>query len=464
VIQSRAFLANTGPEHWYTKEQETSAKKESVAAAKARSNLPAGCLNVDALNIEKEITRSDVPTMLYFHVTSHPEILAYTQMLCNQVADINREAALRQSQTGTGSDPRAATGEAPKLAVKLGLLNCEKEAALAQQFRINPHQFPLLYFLIRGNMVDQAVGIMEEIQIRDALVQFIDYYAKNVGPDGKIATQNQQAKQQQQQQQQQQSGSNEPNQSKPQRIDEDDENPVTLLQAAVRKIHEKDYSKGTMLLNKAEEQALPGANKLKEALGVGKKKMTPEMLERMRKDPSVMVLPQIMCARAMMALGRKRYDDAFAHVETLRRDYPWAPRDSRVVADALCRIEMIRLADYDIDRDNYITLMKNDEQIHDPLDFYFSQIKLACCHYFERHADRALEELLKVVRMEPKIMKQLKDAGYLDKWAQWSSPGERASGANTSTLARRLLFLVFEAVGNDHQMVVAARKRLAAYL
>lgn len=248
------------------------------------------------------------------------------------------------------------------------------------------------------------------------------------------------------------------------RIDEDDENPVTLLQVAVRKIHEKDYTKGAQLLNKAEEQALPGANKLKSDIGVGKKKMTPEMLERMRKDPNITVLPQIMCARAMMALGRKKYPDAFAIVDELRKEYPWASRDSRLVADAICRIEMIRLADYDIDRDNYITLMKTDDQIADPLDFYFNQVKLACCHYFERHADRALEELLKVIRMEPKIMKNLKEAGYLDQWAAWSSPGERASGANTTTLARRVLFLVFEAVGNENQMVVTARKRLAAYL
>lgn len=451
MFQSRASLANTGPEHWYTKEQEAKEKTATAASTKARGNLPPGCLNVDAFNIEKEITRSDVPTMLYFHVTSHPEILAYTQMLCNMVATFNKEAAL--AQAADPNDPKAASGEPPKLAIKLGLLNCEKEAALAQQFRINPHQFPLLYFLIKGNMVDQAVGIMDEVQIRDALVQFIAYFQRNVGVDGKLkGTQGGR-------------GDQEPAaEEKPQRIDEDDENPVTLLQLAVRKIHEKDYSKGAQLLNKAEEQALPGANKLKESIGVGKKKMTPEMLERMRKDPNVMVLPQIICARAMMALGRKKYEEAFALVENLRQDYPWAPRDSRVVADALCRIEMIRLADYDIDRDNYITLMKNDDQIQDPLDFYFTQIKLACCHYFERHADRALEELLKVVRMEPKIMKQLKEAGYIDKWAAWSSPGERAAGANTSTLARRILFLVFEAVGNDHQMVVSARKRLAAYL
>ena len=414
-----AAALTTGPDHWAHKEADAQQKFNAAQERKATGGLPVGCLNIDALNVEKEITRSDVPTMLLMHVVSHPEVKAYTAMMCMQVANINREYATRATTAEQGN----------KLAVKLGLLNCEKEAALAQQFRVNGQQFPMLYFLIGGRVVDQAVGIMDEVMIRDAIVQFVTFADQNSSKIGKVA-------------------------EKPPRLDGDEENAVTLLNVAMRKLQEKDFAKVTMLLA------------LKQSLGVGVKKMSPEILDKLRKDANMIVLPQIMCTRAMMALGQHKYDEAGTIVNELRREYPWATRDLKQVADCVCRVEMIRLADYDLEADNYITLLRRDDKMKDPVEFYNNQIKLACTHYFEKKYDHCIDELLKLIRMETKIMPLLKERGLIDKWSapHNSSMAERATGANTSTLARRLIFLVFEAVGNDNQMVIAARKRLAAYL
>lgn len=464
LLASTARTLTTGPDHW-THKEEADLQRQKEAARKAEeakrvaSGLPLGCVNVDIRTLDKEVMRSEVPTLLYFHVTSHPEVKEYTRLLTSQVGAINREAA------NTAPMTQAHTPAEKKLAVKLGLVDCIKEATLAQQFRISGANFPMTYFLLGGSVVDQAVGIMEEAQIRDALTQFVAFAdkkkaeAKNSKLQGATPGTGSTNS----------SAAGAPDGAGIGRVGEDEENPVTLLQVALRKLQEKDFSKTTMLLDKAMAQALPEADKLKKRLGVGQKKITPEMLNAMRKDVNVTVLPQILCARAMMALGQKRYSDAFAEVDTIMTEYPWAPRDLRQVADCVCRIGMIKYADYDLDRDNYVTLLKKSDggslsNSGDVIEFYFTQVRLACCHYFEKHPDRCIEELLKIIRVEPKLMPELKKKGLLEEWAKQSSVAERAAGHNTTTLARRIIFLVFDALGNDNQMVVAARKKISAYL
>ncbi len=71
-------------------------------------------------------------------------------------------------------------------------------------------------------------------------------------------------------------------------------------------------------------------------------------------------------------------------------------------------------------------------------------------HYFERHHEQALEELLKLVRVEAKLLPELKKAGLCESLA--TSP------------ARKILFLMFEALGNDSPAVITARRKLAAFL
>eukprot|EP00388_Colpodella_angusta_P040294 GDKK01049797.1.p1 GENE.GDKK01049797.1~~GDKK01049797.1.p1 ORF type:complete len:125 (-),score=26.92 GDKK01049797.1:96-470(-) len=120
------------------------------------------------------------------------------------------------------------------------------------------------------------------------------------------------------------------------------------------------------------------------------------------------------------------------------------------------RIELLFLTNFDLEKDNYVSLMKREELLNDPVAFYLTNVKLAAAHVFEKRHNAGIEECLKLIRTEPKLLGELKKAGVV---AQDASLGQK-----DATPARKVIFLIFEALGNNNEHVIAARKKLSAYL
>ena len=394
-----------------------------------RAPLPPGCIQVDTLNFSKEVQKSTIPVMLYFHVESHEEVRAYTKDLLKQVGVLN-------------SDPAA-----PGVKVKLALVNCEREPQLAQAFRIQPDSFPLIMFLIDGKVVDKMVGIVSEPHIQTIIQNLLQFVAQDAtkaaaasspaSPGGGATASN----------------SAGGTVGTVPRMDLDDENVMTLVQTGMRRLQERDHAKAETLFKKAIAIAEPKVADLRTSLGLHTKKMTPEAAEKLKKDPHYLALPQAFTGLALLQLATNDIKKAAEMSKSVRDDYPWAARDQRLVADALARIDMLVISGYNPDTDSYVNLCKRDEFINEPVKFYNNNLKLAMSHYLERNHEAALEELLRLIRAEPKLLPELRRAGICD-----------SLSTTQSSPARKMLFLMFEGIGNDNAAVVAARKRLAAFI
>jgi thioredoxin-like negative regulator of GroEL len=431
-----------------------------AALAEARAmlkNLPTGVVRVTDINFDLEIGMcKDTPVILLFYVGTNHEVLSYAKTVISQVGTFNRiRAAMARDAAG------AAAGTAA-LAIKCGIIDVEREYNLAQQFRIQPDMFPLIYFIAAGRVVDKMIGICPEGQVQQAFTAFLDWTKQHAAkPVPGTAEYMEQARK---------DAIGDPGKQpataaaadaaeKPDRPDEFDENPMTLQQAAIRKTQSKDYAKAYELFTKARTVAEENVKALKVRLGVDKKKMTPELQERLKKDVNYLALPQAICGQAMVRLAQRDLEEASGYCAEVRRDFPWAVRDNRQIADTLCRVELIRLSGYDVDKDNYVTLMRRDDLVENTGDFYRNQLRLAVAHYFERHQEMAIEELLRLIRAEPKMMAMLKKEGLI------AAPEDgSAMTAQNKTPARRILFLVFESMGNQHGAVIDARKKLQAFL
>jgi thioredoxin-like negative regulator of GroEL len=432
-----------------------------VVMAEARQmlkNLPPGVVKVTDINFDVEVGMcKDTPIILYFHVTSNHEVVQYTAAVISQIAAFNRNHAAMATDSDGG-----ASGDT-KLAIKCGLIDVEREYNLASQFKIQPDLFPLIYFITGGRVVDKMIGIVPESQVQQALTAFVDWSKANAG---KVVPGSPQHVEQAKREALGRSGSaaastnSAANASeKPDRPDEYEENTLTLQQAAVRKTQAKDYAKAFELFTKSRTMAEEKVKELRAKLGLDKKKMTPELTEKLRKDPNYVALPQAICGQAMVQLALRNMDEAWGYCQEVRREFPWAVRENRQIADTLCRVEMIRISGYDVDKDNYVTLMKNDDLTANTADFYRNQLRLAVAHYMERHSELAIEELMRLIRAEPKMASMLQKEGFV------SAPEDGSQmTAQNKTPARRLLFLVFESMGNQHQAVVDARKKLQAFL
>ena len=389
-------------------------------------SAPSGIVQVTEKNFNSEI-KSAVPILLYFHVLSHPEVAKFTKSLMQQVAQSNRSFVAEAELFG-------GVGPEKGMAIKLLMVDCDKERALAANFGISAERFPLIQFLWNLMTVDKLVGIVPEANIVEVIANFIKYGVDQVQSkkDGTDVV------------------------SKFQKSSPDEENVMTLIQAAIQKLKENEYGKALTLFEKAITSAEVHIVQLKSKLGLDKKKMTPEMLQKLKVDPQYLGLPQALAGRALTLVSLKRWDEAVAQVVKIREDHAWAVRDLRDVAEAVVRIELVGITNFDLEKDNYGTLLKKEEFIGDIGTFYVNQVKLATFHWLEKSPDKAIDECLRIIRMEPKILQQLKVAGVV-------SP-ECSLKANNSTPARKVLFLFFEALGNSHELVVAARKKMSAFM
>jgi thioredoxin-like negative regulator of GroEL len=391
-----------------------------------------GVTTVDPKNFDAEISKAEVATLMYFHVGSSAAVRAHSVLLMNLVTDINRKH-MAGASTKTADGNTLVGGEQVDPILKLAMVDCNAQRAIAQQFGVALSSLPEMAYVHKGMVLDRMLGAVPEAQLIDSINSFLRWVeAKN----GEKATDKE---------------------DKPSVLDLDEENVVTLLQAAMRKAQDKDFAKATTLFDKLRKMAEAELAEAKVTLMFDKKRVTDEMLAALKEQPSYNVLPQAICGQAMVYLQSCDFEAAQDAVEELRRDHGWAVKELSSVSDTVCRIDLLRLSKYDVDDDSYMSLMKQKDLLDDPVTFYRTNLKLAAAHYFEKHARLAMEELLKLIRVEPKLLPQLKQAGITQ---GLSGPGITPLNA---TPARRMLFLIFDALGPRHEDVIAARKKMAAY-
>lgn len=394
------------------------------SAAKAQKM---GVVHVDSTNLNAELG-TKVPLFLYFTVTNHPDITAYTELLIHQVDQANRRL-----QGSSLADTYQEFGKDAGLAIKLGIIDCLKEPGIHEKFGVNPHMFPVLYFVLNRLTVDKLSGMVPESQIKEAVDAFIEYATTEANKSDK--------------------GKGTLDAIK--RHDNDDENPMTLLQVAHKQLQKREVVKARKTYEKALKQSLEEMETVNERYGVGKKKMTEELWSKLKREGCYNTAPQALCGLGMCALSIAQVDEAMNFARRARKEYPYAVRDLQGVADALVRIELFHVTGFNIEDDNYATLLRFDELINDPVDFYDHHLKLVVSHYVEGRSRYAIQEALRLIRSERKLLPALKERGRV--------PQDLSLGPSAETPARKVLNLIFEALGPTNEHVVQGRKMFQLY-
>ncbi|ESL11720.1 hypothetical protein TRSC58_00523 [Trypanosoma rangeli SC58] len=388
-----------------------------------------GVLHFTARNINEEMS-SKVPLFLYFHVPNNVEVAAYTERLSVQI-----DAANRRLQGSDIADKYQEYGKDRGLAIKLGLVDCLREVGLTEKFSVDPHMFPIVYFVRNKVYADKMVGIVPESQVKEAIDAFIDYAVEESQNEVSGTSVSQRVK----------------------RSDEDDENAMTLLNAAHTRLKNKEIPKARELFKKAYDMAMTETQAARERLGFAKeKKVTKERWERLKREGCYNVSPQALCGLAMCAMVSNDIAEAQRIVQQVREEFPFATRDLRDVAEAVVRIELLVIADFDVEKDNYISLLTYDDLTHDPATLYRQHLKLAVAHFVEKRHHKGIEECLRLIRAEPKLLPALKAAGVV--------PEELVLGPHAKTPARQVIFGIFEALGNNNEHTIKGRQMLQTYL
>nr|CCC90651.1 conserved hypothetical protein [Trypanosoma congolense IL3000] len=388
-----------------------------------------GVVDISSRNINEEMT-TKVPLFLYFHVTTNPDIAAFTERLVGQV-----DATNRKLQNSNMAEAYQEFGRDRGLAIKLGLVDCVRNATLTQQFSVDPHMFPIIYFVRNKIYADKMVGIVPESQVKEAIEAFIDYAKQESKSEMEGNSVFQKVK----------------------RSDEYDENSMTLLNAAHTRLKNKDIPKARELFQKAYDTAISETNATRERLGISRdKKMTQEMWDLLKREGSYNASPQALCGLAMCAMASKDTKEAQRIVLRIREEFPFATRDLRDVAEAVVRIELLVLSDFDVEKDTYATLLTYDDLTKDPATLYRQRLKLAVAHFVEKRHHKGIEECLRLIRAEPKLFSALKKAGIV--------PEDTVLGPGAKTPARQVILGIFEALGNSNEHTIKGRELLQAYL
>lgn len=387
-----------------------------------------GVVELTAKNITAEMD-SKVPLFLYFMVTNHPEVRSYTEVVAHQVDQANRR--LKHENMG---EVYGEVGKDAGLAIKLGLIDCLKEPGLTQKFSVDPHMFPLMYFVRNKVFCDKLVGIVTESQVKEAVEAFIEFGRTESQSEKEGTSIFQKIKRQ----------------------DNDDENAMTLVAAAHGKLQAGDAHKAKELFAKSLNMSLDEIKVVNQRYGVQGKKMTRDLWLKLKREPCYNTAPEALCGLAMCATAAKNNEEAYRLAARVREEYPFAVQDMRGVAEAVVRIELMQLAGFDPEKDNYMSLLKYDELTSDPVAFYDHHLRRAVSFYVEGVSGQAIQECLRLIRAEPKLLPALKEAGVF--------PKDLQLGPSAETKARVVIKKIFEALGPTNEQVEKGRKMLQVYL
>lgn len=409
------------------------------ASAKKPSN---GVVFITQKNIKEEFEETSLPVLLYFHITNNPDVVAYTDTLIHHVTEANRRH--QQSSLDLGG-----TGPDRGLVLKLCLVDCQREHLIAERYHISPHQFPLVLFCWKKNYLDRLSGLVTEAQVKEAVDAFIDFVAEKIreNPVKPSSTNNQKTG----------DGVNVvSSDGRIKRTDNDDENAMTLLQVAHQKLRLKEIVKAQELYGKALKLATEATDLFKVSIGFDTKKRTDDMWLKLRRNGHYNAMAQARAGLAMCEMANRNFTAGLEMVTKLREDFPFATKDLKDVTEAIVRIELVFAANFDLDKDNYVTLMKFEDSETDPVRFYEQHVKLAVAHVLDKKHRAAIIECVRLIRSEAKLLPALKAAGVVEK--------DCVLAANVSTPARRVIFLIFEVLGAHHETTIEGRKMLEPYL
>lgn len=139
----------------------------------------------------------------------------------------------------------------------------------------------------------------------------------------------------------------------------------------------------------------------------------------------------------------------------VRAEFPYAMLDLQEVIDGVTRIELLTITEYDMEKDSYLNLLRFHELNDDPIAFYKSRLKLIIALVMEGSHSQAIEEALRVVRAEHKLLPELKKAGIV--------PADLVLGPQAVTPGRQVILKVFESLGNTNEHLVKGRRLLQLY-
>lgn len=395
---------------------------------------PVGVVEISQRNIRAEFEDCTVPVLLLFHITNNPEVVEYTKHVIHQVKEANRRH--QQSALDLFDDEKGADRG---LAVKLCMVDCQKEHPIAERYHINPHQFPMILFVLKKENLDRLSGVVPEVQVKEAVDAFIEYAVKR--------------------RQDEKDGKTEVNAGKKitmNRSDNDEENAMTLLQVAHQKLRLKEIPKAQELYEKALSKATAATDAFKTTIGFDRKKQSQEQWSRLRQFGNYNAMAQSTAGLAMCEMAKRNYSKGLELATSIREQFPHATKDLRDVAEAVVRIELLFVSKFDLDKDNYVTLLKYENLQNDPLTFYEQHVKLAVAHVLDKKHRAAIIECVKLIRSEPKLLPALKAGGIVEKDCMLSN--------NVSTPARRVVFLIFEVLGPHNETTLEGRKMLEPYL
>lgn len=392
------------------------------------SEVKLGVVPVTSFNINTEMD-TRVPLLLYFTLHNHPDLRAYTQRITHQVDQVNR-----RSQSENYAEVYGEFGKDAGLAIKIGVIDCLAEEALKKKFNISPHSFPIVYFIYRKCFCDMLTGVVEESHAKEAIEAFIEYgkeEAKNE-KEGKSVF------------------------GKLKVHDNDDENAFTLLSKGHKHLQSNEISKARDLFSKSLRYAKEELEEVQTRYGIRGKKLTLALWEKLKREPSYNSTPQALCGLAMCAMAVEDRPEAQRLITEIRTDFPFSTKDMLDLAEAVVRMELMILTDFNVQRDTYISLMKYDNLVDDPVAFYRQHVKLAVAHFMEGAHQRCIEECLRIIRAERKLLPALKEGKVV--------PHDLELNRTAETPARKVILSVMEALGPMNEHVITGRKMLQLYI
>ncbi|RNF01569.1 hypothetical protein TraAM80_06962 [Trypanosoma rangeli] len=133
--------------------------------------------------------------------------------------------------------------------------------------------------------------------------------------------------------------------------DGDDENAMTLLNAAHTRLKNKEITKARELFKKAYDMVMTETQTARELLGFSKEnKVTKERWEHLNCEGCYNVSPQALCGLAMCAMVSSDIAEARRIVHQVCQRFPFATQDLRDVAEAVVCIELLIIADFNVQR------------------------------------------------------------------------------------------------------------------
>ena len=364
--------------------------------------------------------------LLYFHVRSHPRVLDFTKTVLSVIEKYHKAALEEFGVDGAELPPGRDKVERkkPRPMIILGLVDCECEVDVAQQFGVNANAFPLILFLHKGRPLDRLVGVMTEVQVADAVNAMSDFCNKQEEEQEMLAKQAATTA----------SSDHGPAGGLNKQLEGDEENAGTLLALGIHMMREGKSSKSRQLFEKGIVVAEEKINELKHKHALHKKRLTPETETILRKDANYKAQAHLMMGLALLDHKCGNLDAAYEASLLVREKFPHAAKDQQEVANLMAYIELSYLARYDEKVDDVAKLSMDSKSLDQPCAFYRNQLKLCVAHFTNKHFDLCLDELLRLIRAERKIMPALIEGCIVSD----SSKVKGISGITKEEIQRRL--------------------------